>query len=94
MRDIIVLITACSWLLFFMTVLRDMKCGKVLGFISTISFELYLVHHPFVLGDLSWLNSGTLTENIWINGFLAVIVVFVAAFILNKVGKLTAKTIG
>ncbi len=92
-RDIIVLITACSWLLFFMTVLRDMKCGKVLGFISTISFELYLVHHPFVLGDLSWLNSGTLTENIWINGFLAIIVVLVAAFILNKVGKLTAKAI-
>lgn len=93
-RDIIVLITACSWLLFFMTVLRDMKCGKVLGFISTISFELYLVHHPFVLGDWSWLNIGTLTGNIWINAFLAIIVMFVMAFILYKVGKLIAKAIG
>ena len=93
-RDIIVLITACSWLLFFMTALRDMKCGKVLGFISAISFELYLVHHPFVLGDLSWLNVGTLTGNILINSFLAIIVIFVGAFILNKIGKFTAKAIG
>ena len=93
-RDTVVLITAGSWLLFFMTALSDAKCGKVLGFISTISFELYLVHHPFVLGDLSWLNIGTLTGNIWINGLLALIVVFVAAFTLNKVGKFTAKVIG
>lgn len=93
-RDIIVLITACSWLLFFMTALRDIKCGKVLGFISTISFELYLVHHPFVLGDLSWLNVGKLTGNILINSFLAIIVIFVGAFILNKIGKFTAKAIG
>ena len=93
-RDIVVLITAGSWLLFFTTVLSDAKCGKVLGFISTISFELYLVHHPFVLGDLSLLNVDVLTGNIWINGSLAIVVVFVAAFILNKVGKLTAKVIG
>lgn len=92
-RDIIVLITACSWLLLFMTALRDIKCGKVLGFISTISFELYLVHHPFVLGDLSLLNVGTLTGNILINSFLAIIVIFVGAFILNKIGKFTAKAI-
>ena len=93
-RDIVVLITAGSWLLFFMTALSDAKCGKVLGFISTISFELYLVHHPFVLGDLSWLSIDILTENIWINGSFVLIVVFVAAFTLNKVGKLTAKVIG
>lgn len=93
-RDIIVLTTACSWLLFFMTALRDMKCGKVLAFISTISFELYLVHHPFILGDMSWLNNDMLTGNIWINGFLAIIVIFTGAFILNKIGKFTAKAIG
>ena len=93
-RDTVVLITAGSWLLFFMTALSDAKCGKVLGFISTISFELYLVHHPFVLGDLSWLSIDILTGNIWINGSLALIVVFVAAFTLNKVGKFTAKVIG
>lgn len=93
-RDTVVLITAGSWLLFFLTALSDAKCGKVFGFISTISFELYLIHHPFVLGDLSWLNIGTLTGNILINSFLAIIVVFVAAFTLNKVGKFTAKVIG
>lgn len=93
-RDIIVLITACSWLLFSMTVLSDVKCGKVLGFISTISFELYLIHHPFVLGDLSWLNIDTLTGNIWENSFLAIIVVLFSALSLNKLGKLTSKAIG
>ena len=77
-----------------MTALRDMKCGKVLAFISTISFELYLVHHPFILGDMSWLNNDMLTGNIWINGFLAIIVIFTGAFILNKIGKFTAKAIG
>lgn len=93
-RDIIVLITACSWLFFFMTILGDVKCGKILGFISTVSFELYLIHHPFVLGELSWLNIETLTGNIWINGFLAIIVVLFCTLFLNKLGKLTAKAIG
>lgn len=92
-RDIIVLIAACSWLLFFMTTLSDVHCGKVLGGISTISFELYLVHHPFVFGELSWLRGDILTGNIWINSFLAMIVVFSCAYVLNRIGKITAKTI-
>ena len=93
-RDIIVLITACSWLLFFMIVLSDVKCGKMIGFLSSISFELYLVHHPFVFGELSWMRCGILTGNIWINSFLTIIVVFFSAFILHKIGRITAKVIG
>lgn len=93
-RDIIVLITACSWLIFFMTAMSNVKCGKVLGFISTISFEIYLIHHPFVFGELSWLNINVLTGNIWINGLLAMIVIVFSALVLNNVGKLAAKAIG
>lgn len=93
-RDIIVFITSCSWLLFFMKVMNGVKCGKILGFISCISFELYLVHHPFVLGEWSWLNQGLLTGNIWINAFLALLVITIGAIVLNKIGKFTAKAIG
>jgi membrane-bound acyltransferase YfiQ involved in biofilm formation len=77
-----------------MTAMSNVKCGKVLGFISTISFEIYLIHHPFVFGELSWLNINVLTGNIWINGLLAMIVIVFSALVLNNVGKLAAKAIG
>lgn len=93
-RDFVVLVTSCSWLLFFMKVLNGMKCGRILGFISCVSFELYLIHHPFILGEWSWLNKAVLTGNIWINAILALLVMTIGAFILNKIGKITAKAIG
>lgn len=92
-RDITVLITSCSWLLFFMKVLNGVKCGKIFEFISCISFELYLVHPPFIIGKWSLLNQGVLTENICINAFLALLVMTIGAIILNKIGNIIAKAI-
>ena len=76
-----------------MKVLNGVKCGKIFEFISCISFELYLVHPPFIIGKWSLLNQGVLTENICINAFLALLVMTIGAIILNKIGNIIAKAI-
>lgn len=91
-RDMIVLITACCWLLFFMISLKDVSCGKAIGFISAISFELYLVHHPFILGDLSWISYKFPFGNIWLNGASALFVIMILAYCLNKLGQVALNT--
>lgn len=92
-RDLMVLATSCCWLLFFMTSLRNVQCGKVMGFISAISFELYLVHHPFILGNYSMLSSNVMTGNIWLNGVCAIVVIVALSYVLNKIGAVTLNQI-
>lgn len=78
-RDVLVLITAMSWMWLFLSSLRTMKCPRILGWISTISFELYLVHSPFVVGEHSWL---TYSPFSWV---YTAIVCVVLAWGLHKV---------
>ena len=91
-RDLTILLTACFWLMFFMTVLRRVKCKYVLAFLSSISFELYLVHHPFVLGEFSWLSNDGLTGHLWTNIICVSIVIVILSHVLHKIGEFVGHT--
>lgn len=52
-RDWIVLAAALSWFPLFCKNPINRRKSKVIDYISAISFEMYLVHHPFVLGKYS-----------------------------------------
>lgn len=64
-----------------------------MGFISAISFELYLVHHPFVLGNYSMLSSDGMAGNIWLNAVSAIVVIVALSYVLNKIGAITLNRI-
>lgn len=91
LRDFLVLAVSFIWLFFFMIVLRNVKCGKILPYISNISFELYLVHHPLIMGKFSWLNSSILTKNIYVNTILVFGVVVLLSIVLNYFSKLISR---
>lgn len=50
LRDVLVLLTACSWIWLCIATLRAWRCPKVMEWVSRYSFELYLVHSPLVFG--------------------------------------------
>ena len=52
-RDWIVLAAALSWFPLFCKIPVDKRKSRIIDYISTISFEMYLVHHPCVLGKYS-----------------------------------------
>ena len=91
LRDFLVLAVSFTWLFFFMIVLRNVKCGKILTYISNISFELYLVHHPLIMGKFSWLNSTILTKNIYINTILVIGVIVLLSVVLNYLSKFISR---
>lgn len=87
-RDWLVVITSFSWLMMF---LRPIKVifPKVLNFLSMVSFELYLIHHPFVLGELSWIHRDD--SRPWmtvIEIVLTMSVVVCLSWLLHHIGKL------
>lgn len=48
-RDWLVAVTSLSWLIYYLKPTRELF-PKPIAFLSTISFEIYLVHHPLVFG--------------------------------------------
>lgn len=52
-RDWIVLAAALTWFPFFCKIKTSIRFSRIVDFFSAISFEMYLVHHPFVLGKFS-----------------------------------------
>lgn len=94
LRDFLVLAVSFIWLLFFMTVFWNTKCVSILNMISGISFELYLIHHPFVLGKFSWLNGSVLTKNVYLNAVLALFIVILLSILLNRLSKMISRKWG
>jgi len=84
LRDLIILTTSIFWLAFFMCVLKNCKSIRIVTFISSISFELYLVHHPFILGEYSLLSDNILFNDVVANGVFAIGIVFILALLLQK----------
>ena len=85
LRDIFVLFTSIVWLVCFLFVGEQTKFDHFLPFVSSLSFELYLIHHPFILGQYSLLNKEILFENTYINCAFAIICVFILSFLLKKI---------
>lgn len=57
--------------------------GKLLCGISSISYELYLIHHPFCLGEISFFNLFP-ALNDWAIVILIITVSTISAFILKR----------
>lgn len=56
-RDWCVLIAALAWFPLFCKIgNKRNQVSNIIDFLSSISFEMYLVHHPFVLGKYSVFN--------------------------------------
>lgn len=47
------LLNACLWIATAPLIFNSEKISKLVSFLSAISFEIYLVHHPFCLGAYS-----------------------------------------
>lgn len=56
-RDWLVAVTSLSWLIYYLKPTRELF-PKPIAFLSTISFEIYLVHHPLVFGEFAWIHRG------------------------------------
>lgn len=88
LRDWIVLFTSLSWFLLFLKPLKHIKPFSIISFLSTISFEIYLVHHPFILGELSWLDSKN--DNVFITIYKligTILTILVLSYFLHIIGK-------
>lgn len=71
-------------------VFRNKKASRVVTWISSISFEIYLYHYMFCVGPVRLFG---LTSN-WLVNCLAVTVVTVCiAFVMNRVAKMIAEKI-
>lgn len=78
-------VIAFSNVTFFMCVLKDAPSNKIVGFFSMISFEIYLVHHPLILGKYSIISyfSGYAVVNITVT----LSIIFILSSILYYVSK-------
>lgn len=88
LRDWLILFTSLSWLLLFLKLPKHIKPFNIISFLSTISFEIYLVHHPFILGELSWINSKNDDTFITIYKLIGTILtILVLSYFLHIIGK-------
>lgn len=75
------LLVAISWIITFPKIFNDASFNKETLFISSISFEVYLIHHPLIIGRFSLFK--------YLHPLVATLVIFVitiiCAFILNKI---------
>lgn len=83
LRDSLIFITSVSWFFVFLLFCRNKRNGIFVSFVSGISFDLYLVHHPFILGNYSLIKSDVFLNNIYANGVITVIGVVLLAYFLN-----------
>jgi len=85
LKAFIDLFSALTLIGFISNVLTNMKRNAIIAFISSISFEMYLIHHPFVSGYYSFYND--------FNPFIATLFVFstciLGGLLLHNIGKVT-----
>lgn len=67
----------------------DKKYAAVLHF-DHISYEVYLTHHPLILGPLSMM---FITDSSWLNILLMLVAVYILSRILNLVSSFAKKVI-
>ncbi len=53
LRDWLTFLSAITWILLFYKNDSIFKKSRTIDFISNISFEIYLIHHPLILGKFS-----------------------------------------
>lgn len=77
----------CSYLLLFCQ-LRP-KVGKIFRFISALSYEIYLVHHPFCIGPFSLFGHTS-----WLLTSIVIFIIsFILAFLLHRVSCIISSKI-
>lgn len=80
-RDTVVILTAMSWICLFLVYSEKIKCCKVVKYVSAISFEIYLIHQPFVFGQFSLF--GKTSTGLFAEGMMAICTTVVFAMMLN-----------
>jgi len=83
------LLAAFSWMVIIPRFFRGKHIGKSVLYLSTISFEIYLVHHPFCLGAYSINNF--FPDQYYISIPLVLLITFVLAVALNQIGRVANK---
>lgn len=78
-------INSMLWIAAAPVIFNKKRIPKAVAFISTISFEIYLVHHPFCLGHYSLAN--------YMPTLVAVIMVFIISFVLAYLLRCLSKSI-
>ena len=84
LRDFMTLVSAIMWVILFYTNENRLTDNKVITFLSSISFEMFLIHHPLVLGKWSLINS---FNNTAISLFLVFVITISGAYILSVITK-------
>ncbi len=84
-RDSVIIVTALAWLCVFLRMPETTDCGKAVRYVSTVSFEIYLVHQPVIFGQFSLI--GKLGLGIAFEIAIALTLTMVLAAMLNGVGK-------
>lgn len=83
-RDLFVAVDSILLLCVTLSLSNVLKRNRVISFISNYSFEIYLIHHPLILGCFSLLNDKPYWEGI----SLVVLVSCVSAVVLQYLSKL------
>lgn len=78
-------IIAFSNVIFFIHIYKNAPKNKFIAFFSMISFEIYLVHHPLILGKYAIINCfSRYTE---VNIIVTILIIFILSWILYYVSK-------
>jgi surface polysaccharide O-acyltransferase-like enzyme len=64
--------------------------GRIIDCMDRYSFEIYIVHHIYILGRFSLMN---LTNSLWINIIIVVIAIMISAFALKHITNFIMKVI-
>ena len=66
----------------------DLKENKLITFIDSISYEIYLVHYMFIIGPVFVIGvNGNLTHNLLIDSVVILFFILISASILKKVAN-------
>ena len=66
----------------------DLKENKLITFIDSISYEIYLVHYMFIIGPVFVIGvNGNLTHNLLIDSVVILFFILISATILKKVAN-------
>lgn len=83
LRDWLTFLSAITWILLFYKNDSIFKKNRTIDFISNISFEIYLIHHPLILGKFSLMQF----FNIPIAITVILIITIILSYFLSKIGN-------
>ena len=75
------IIASAALFVIFIWLFKNSKPNKLVEFINSISFEIYLCHYMFVVGPVSLMH---ITHNLFINGLITTVVSIIIALFLHK----------